>query len=219
MTAPTPDHPLSGFDAVAAPGAVEITPRPYAGVLLLRADREAARRPVSAAFDGLAPPAACGETAAVGAVMALWLGPDEWMLVTPPGDEVAAAAAITQAFGGAHHQVTDVSDNYALVSIDGAKAVALLSKLVAIDLHPRAFSPGRCASTLLAKANVHLWRAMADAGDAPDAARFRLIVRASHAEYVWRLLAEAAREWGVTPPPPAAALPMHGTGAVATGPR
>jgi len=212
VSAPTTDHPLSGFADISASGAVAIQARPHAGVLILRASPDEARAAVEAALDGLPLPERCGETGAAGAVLALWRGPDEWMIITPPGEEAMAAARLRDALDTAHHQLTVLSDNYALISIDGAKALALLAKLVTIDLHPRAFPPGRCASTLLAKANVLLWRAAEDAGDPPDASRFRVIVRASHADYVWRLLADAAREWGATPLSPPSPLPIHGAG-------
>lgn len=210
MSAPTPDHPLSAFAPLSAPGAVEMVARPHTGLLILRADPAAAKGAV-AALDGLPLPESCGETGMAGAILALWLGPDEWMIVTPPGEEAAAETAIGAALDGAHHQLTEVSDHFALIAMDGPRATDLLAKLIALDLHPRAFPPARCASTLLAKAHIHLWRAAADAGDAPETARFRVIVRASHAAYVWRLLAEGAREWGVTPPPAAAPLAMRGT--------
>ena len=56
-----------------------------------------------------------------------------------------------------------------------------------IDLHPRVFGPGRCAQTLLARANVLIWHV----ADGPEDT-FRLFVRPSFAAYVAAWIADAA---------------------------
>ena len=56
-----------------------------------------------------------------------------------------------------------------------------------IDLHPRAFGPGRCAQTLLARANVLIWHVTDEPEDT-----WRLFVRPSFAAYVAAWLADAA---------------------------
>ena len=55
-----------------------------------------------------------------------------------------------------------------------------------IDLHPRVFGPGRCAQTLLARANALIWHV----ADEPEDT-WRLFVRPSFAAYVAAWLADA----------------------------
>ena len=117
----------------------------------------------------------------------LWLGPDEWMLVSGPGDE--AQRGLGERLDGAHHQHVDVSDHYTLVELQGARARDLLAKLVPLDMHPRAFRPGEVKGTVLGAANTHLWCVAED--------RFCLTLRRSYADYGWCLLARAGREWGL----------------------
>lgn len=113
---------------------------------------------------------------------ALWLGPDEWLLVGPPEEDLEArlAAALPRELGS----VVDVSANRALIELGGPQARDVLAKGCALDLHPRAFSPGRCAQTLLARANVILEQT------APET--YLLYVRPSFAGYVAAWLLDAS---------------------------
>jgi sarcosine oxidase subunit gamma len=86
--------------------------------------------------------------------------------------------------------VTDVSSGQTVIAIDGEYARDLLAKGCTLDLHPRVFGPGACAQTLLAKAPVLICQRR-------DATRFELIVRRSFADYLWRWLEEAAKEFGM----------------------
>jgi sarcosine oxidase subunit gamma len=99
---------------------------------------------------------------------ALWLGPDEWLVV---GD--GPLALDVPAGAGA---VVDLSANRVVLELRGADARDVLAAGCALDLHPRAFGPGRCAQTLLARANVILEQTAADA--------FRVYVRPSFAGYL-----------------------------------
>ena len=42
-------------------------------------------------------------------VTVLWLGPDEWLLVTNPGEETALVGRLREALGDIHAAVTDVT--------------------------------------------------------------------------------------------------------------
>ncbi|HKV31147.1 MAG TPA: sarcosine oxidase subunit gamma family protein, partial [Candidatus Dormibacteraeota bacterium] len=103
---------------------------------------------------GLALPVFPNTVAAKGGRRALWLGPDEWMVVGPDGQREALEQALRKGLNGAFGSIVDVSANRTLLEIRGQKARALLAHGVAIDLDPRSFGPGRCAQTLLAKAQV-----------------------------------------------------------------
>jgi sarcosine oxidase, subunit gamma len=85
---------------------------------------------------------------------ALWLGPDEW-LVTCPASEVARLhGALREALAEVHAAVTDLTDGRVAFRLAGPSARDVLAKGCPLDLHPRAFPPGRCAQSLLAKASV-----------------------------------------------------------------
>ena len=114
---------------------------------------------------------------------ALWLGPDEWLVVGPPGSEPQLEAEFLA--DGA--TVVDVSANRTTLELRGTRARELLEFGCAIDLHPRAFGPGRCAQTLLARANVVIWFVTNE----PEPT-YRLFVRPSFAVYVAAWLADAA---------------------------
>ncbi len=85
---------------------------------------------------------------------ALWLGPDEWLVVGPEGKQAALKGALEFGLAGAFGSIADVSANRAVLEIRGSKARDLLAHGVAIDLDPRSFGPDRCAQTLMAKAQV-----------------------------------------------------------------
>jgi len=114
---------------------------------------------------------------------ALWLGPDEWLVVGPPGSEAALETEL-RATGAT---VVDVSANRTTLELRGPRARELLEFGCPIDLDPRVFGPGRCAQTLLARANVLIWFV----ADDPEPI-YRLLVRPSFAAYVAAWLADAA---------------------------
>jgi sarcosine oxidase subunit gamma len=83
--------------------------------------------------------------------------------------------------------VVDVSANRTLLEIRGPKARDLLAHGVPIDLDARSFGPGRCAQTLVAKAQVIIERISEDPA-------FHIYVRSSFASYVADWLLGAAAE-------------------------
>ena len=117
---------------------------------------------------------------------ALWLGPDEWLVVAPADQAGSLDQALRNGLAGAFSSIVDVSANRTVLEIRGVKAHDLLAHGVPIDLDPPAFGPGRCAQTLLAKAQVIIERR----GDEPA---FHLYVRSSFATYAADWLLDAAR--------------------------
>lgn len=122
--------------------------------------------------------------------IALWLGPDEWLLVVPWGTEQTVAKTLCQAGREHFFAITDISHGHTTVNISGPGATNTLSKGCSLDLHPSVFRSGCCAQTLLAKAGVVIRRV-----DGPHA--FDLIVRRSFAEYLVSWLQDAGAEYGV----------------------
>lgn len=123
---------------------------------------------------------------------ALWLGPDEWMILPADGHGAEVAAAIRAALSGSHYQLADVSGYYTEIGISGARARDLLAKLTTLDMHPRGFQPGQVKGSMFGRVPAVLRLA-------PDTVpeEFALTVRWSHADYLWCLLARAGREFGL----------------------
>jgi sarcosine oxidase subunit gamma len=131
-----------------------------------------------------------------------WLGPNEWLLVTPQERESELVAALQGSLSELFAAVTDVSSGQTVIAVDGEYARDLLAKGCTLDLHPRVFGPGECAQTLLAKAPVLIHHRR-------DAPLFELVVRRSFADYLWRWLEEAAKEFGMTLMAPAVSEAPH----------
>jgi sarcosine oxidase, subunit gamma len=106
----------------------------------------------------------------------LWLGPDEWLVLGGRVEDYAQAAA-----------AIDVSANRVVLELAGPEAAEVLSGGCALDLDPGAFPPGRCAQTLLARAQVILLRR--------EPGRWWLLVRPSFAPYLRAWLLDALASW------------------------
>ena len=193
--------PLSAFFATAtddpADGAgVVISERPFLGHLNLRGDpADGGFTKAAAGVLGFALPTEPNTTVGEGGLLALWLGPDEWLVVTPPDAQTSLAQSLETALQGVHASVTDVTGGQTVITLSGPSAREVLAKGCPLDLHPAVFRPGDCAQTLLAKANVTL-RCV------DDSPCFELIVRRSFAEYAALWLHDAALEYGCAVLPP-----------------
>jgi sarcosine oxidase subunit gamma len=125
-----------------------------------------------------------------------WLGPDEWLVSTPRAGLAALVADLDSALEGLHAAVNDLGGGQVLLRLQGAACREALAAGCTLDLHPRAFAPGRCAQTGLARAAVLL----APLGD-PDASGSEdgmdLVVRLSFADYLLDWLAAMAGERGL----------------------
>jgi sarcosine oxidase subunit gamma len=117
---------------------------------------------------------------------ALWLGPDEWLVVGPDGSAPSIERAIRDASADALVTTVDASANRVGIDVVGPAARELLGFGCSIDLDPPAFGPDRCAQTLLARAAVIIW----GTGGA-EATTYRILVRPSFAGYLGAWLADA----------------------------
>jgi heterotetrameric sarcosine oxidase gamma subunit len=203
VSPPRRQSPLSHRVAIAGDGA-RMAELPFLGKFILRAAPEEASARLAPL--GFTLPRDPLQSSAAGEAALLWLGPDEWMLVTPPADAARTASDAAQALAGMHHQLVDVSDYYTAIDLSGAKARELLMKLTTLDLHPRAFKAGMVAGSLFGRANATLWQTLDDASDGGPT--FRLFIRWSMADYVWCALADAGREWGVPEQQPVKGEPL-----------
>jgi sarcosine oxidase, subunit gamma len=115
----------------------------------------------------------------------LWLGPDEWLVVGPADATGRTESAVRRRVGGALRAVVDVSANRTTIELAGTRAREILASGCSLDLDEPAFGPGRCAQTMVARAQVILWQV-------DDAPTYRLLVRPSFASYLAAWLADAA---------------------------
>ncbi|HEX5078735.1 MAG TPA: sarcosine oxidase subunit gamma family protein [Geminicoccaceae bacterium] len=191
MPEPMPQTPA--LDGLARPRGIRLAERRL-GKIELRGDPadRAFMAAVGRTLDLLLP----GEpntTAGRGELAALWLGPDAWLLTSPPPQVAGHVAALRQALADVHAAVTEVSDGRVVLRLAGPSARDVLAKGCPLDLHPRAFAAGRCAQSLLAKASVliHLVN-----DDAPRGPTFDLYVARSFAHYLFAWLEDAGREFG-----------------------
>jgi sarcosine oxidase subunit gamma len=190
--APVRRSPLSHRSPIAdEAGALRLAERPFIGKFILRADPQAAVEPLRAAL-GLGLPFDALTSSSTGANSFLWMGPDEWMLVTPPDEAVTRVGEARSALAEVHHQLVDVSDYYTIIEIAGLKAREALMKLTTLDLNRRSFKPGMVTGSVFGKANAMLWLPLETGVE--DA--FSLFIRWSMADYLWCALADAGREWG-----------------------
>ncbi len=114
---------------------------------------------------------------------ALWLGPDEWLLLAPEAEETDTVASIAEAMGPEPYALVNISHRNVGLEITGPQAAALLAAGCPLDLHELAFPAGMCTRTILAKAEIILWRTASE--------RFHLEVWRSFVPYVWDFLIEA----------------------------
>ena len=118
---------------------------------------------------------------------ALWLGPDEWLILALPSDPVARALA--PAMQGCPHALVDVSHRQCGIELSGAAAADVLNAGCPLDFDDAAFPVGMCTRTVLAKSEIVLWRIASD--------RLRLEVARSFLSYVCAFLLEVARDYSV----------------------
>lgn len=88
--------------------------------------------------------------------------------------------------------VVDVSAQHTVIELAGSRAREVLAKGCSLDLHPRAFGPGRCAQTLLGRAGVIV---LPREGEVPT---YWVFVRATFADYLAEWLLDARGEYEPT---------------------
>ena len=145
---------------------------------------ESFRRAVSEALSGELPTTP-NTTAQLGDVLALWLGPDEWLLRADNAKRAALLAALQKALTATVAAVVEVSDYYTIIEISGTQARDALAAACPLDLHPPQFQTGACAQSHYAAAAILL-------NQSDDTPTYHLQVRWSYAAYVWEYLRTVA---------------------------
>ncbi len=149
------------------------------------------REPALAAAEsvlGFALPRVACRSASGGERHALWLGPDEWLLLAPLQTAGQFATSLDAAMAEAPHALVEVSQRQTALTLSGPRASLVLSAACPLDLDLTAFPVGMCTRTLLGKAEIVLWRR--------NALSFHIEVWRSFSAYVWRLLEAAGEDLG-----------------------
>lgn len=174
------------FDSLAARAtsapAAEMAPLPPGAAFILRAKPDAV--PALGDAFGTALPAAAWGVAGTGTRHALWLGPDEWLLLAPEAEGPAIVAALDTV--ALPHSLVAVGERNVMLEISGPRAADVLNAGCPLDLSLAAFPVGAATRTLFGKAEIILWRR--------DAERFHVGMWRSFAAYVWELMLQARME-------------------------
>ena len=118
-----------------------------------------------------------------------WMGPDEWLLIVPEGEEFATEQRLREALAGQHIQIVNVSGGQTLVELSGEKVRELLMKSTPYDVHPSNFPEGKAVGTHFAKSQLIIRHTAEDV--------WELVVRRSFADYIWLWLQDASAEYGL----------------------
>lgn len=161
---------------------VRLTSAPAASRISLRAPAEALDA-VSSAL-GLTLPTAPKTSGRAGGRSALWLGPDEWLVIDETGADLLALLAGV----GVAHSAVDVSHRNVGIIVSGPGAEATLAAGCPQDLSPEVFPVGASSRTVFGKAEIVLLRTEDDT--------FRVECWRSFSDYVFGLLVEGAQDAG-----------------------
>jgi sarcosine oxidase subunit gamma len=173
--------PLAGRHGGSA--GARVTPAAPATRLSLRAGADALGA-LSAAF-GLTLPTRPKTSASVNGRHALWLGPDEWLLIDENEADLMALAAST----GVLHSAVDVSHRNPAVLVSGPHAAGAIASGCPLDLGNAIFPVGAAARTVLGKIEVVVFR--------PGEEDYRVECWRSFSPYAFGLLVEGAEDAGL----------------------
>ncbi len=137
---------------------------------------------------GVEPPTTANTMVESGDYRIYWLGPDEWLVITPTGQAGKVQAELNAELKDVFSSIVDNSSGLTLLKITGENATKLLNRDCPLDLHPWVFKPGQCAQTRFAKAGMTI---------APlrDGSGFEIIIRRSFADYIGLWMQDACVEF------------------------
>jgi sarcosine oxidase, subunit gamma len=169
---------LDGFHGGSA--AAMLTPAPNAARASLRAHSDAVAALSSAL--GVSLPTRPKTSATGAGITAMWLGPDEWLLVGPDGTDFVALAATS----GVLHSAVDISHRNIGILVSGPGARVTVNSACPHDLTDASFPVGACSRTVFGKMEIVLHRESEDT--------YRVECWRSFADYCFGMLAEGAHD-------------------------
>jgi sarcosine oxidase subunit gamma len=190
---PEPWIAEDAFVGIAAPHADEtagVTVQPLSGlglasVLARRGKSAELAARVSTLYGVTAPEGP--RRAYLGSVALVGIAPGGWLAISE-ADHSDWAIDLAENLKGLA-SVSDQSDGYAALRVQGPAVRDMLAKGVFLDLHPDAFPPGAAAVTIVAHIGVILWRR--------DAETFEILCFRSNAYSLWHWVEESAAEFGL----------------------
>ncbi len=114
---------------------------------------------------------------------AMWLGPDEWLIIdgkADPNSDLPKTKAL--------HSAVDVSHRNTAIEVSGPSAADVINAGCPQDLSLDAFPVGACSRTIMGKVEIVLLRTKKDT--------FRLECWRSFSDYAFELLSTAAKHAG-----------------------
>lgn len=176
-----PVTPLSGASFA---GSAEISEAPLQAMISLRGNLTDAHLAIAVkAVTGASVPqtrrATFGKTGT-----ALWMSPDELLLVTDYTQADFSVATLKAKLKGTHFMATNVSDARAMFAVSGKGAREALAKGAPIDLSREAFVAGDMRRTRIGQVAAAIWMT--------DDESFRLVCFRSVAQYMFEWLRTAS---------------------------
>jgi sarcosine oxidase subunit gamma len=115
-------------------------------------------------------------------ITAMWLGPDEWLLIGPDGTDFVALAAKSNVF----HSAVDVSHRNVGIIVSGPGARVAIASACPHDLTDASFPVGACTRTVFGKMEIVLHR--------ESEQLYRVECWRSFADYCFGMLVEGAHD-------------------------
>lgn len=122
----------------------------------------------------------------------LWSGRAQWLAIAEGLGDLESSLRDRL---GSLASLTDQSDGRVVLRLSGPRTRETLAKGLAIDLHPRAFTPGDTALTLAGHIGVHFWQL-------DDTPTYGIAVARGYASSLLGWLIPAGEEFGITISPP-----------------
>ena len=121
-----------------------------------------------------------------GDITALWLSPDQWLILCTRTKTAALLSELNEALGKIHSLAVDVSDMRAIIRLEGEGVRETLMKGCSLDLISADYGQGTVRRLRFAEIAALLHVVEANVID--------LYVFRSYAHYTWQFLAKSARK-------------------------
>jgi methylglutamate dehydrogenase subunit D len=122
----------------------------------------------------------------------LWSGRAQWLAIAEGMGDLESSLRDRL---GSLASLTDQSDGRSVLRLSGPRTRETIAKGLAIDLHPRAFTPGDTALTLAGHIGVQIWQL-------DDTPSYEIAVARGYASSLLAWLIPAGEEFGITVLPP-----------------
>lgn len=121
-----------------------------------------------------------------GDMKALWLSPDQWLILCPGDKAQKILTELNAALKGIHSLAVDVSDMRAIIRLEGEHARTTVMKGTSIDLTHGDYPPGTVRRMKFAEVGALLHIIEDDV--------IEVYVFRSYADYTWEFLLKAGRK-------------------------